>query len=66
MCEPDYDSLRKARKEGTISTNNVLGFCTECVRMRWLKRITRRDEKGNPYGVCTECDRKGRECSTPS
>lgn len=35
-----------------------LGFCTHCIRVRWLERIESHDSAGNPQGVCRSCARE--------
>lgn len=46
------DEERESRSAG----EDVLGFCTSCVRVRWLAEVLSED----PYvmGVCRTCDRE--------
>lgn len=32
-----------------------LGFCTVCIRVRYLAHVTGVDRLNNPSGVCSEC-----------
>lgn len=36
-------------------TEDVMGFCDMCIRMRWLRIVT--DEK-LPSGICRQCARE--------
>lgn len=36
---------------------DILGFCTECIRVRWLRIITE-NKNGNPKGLCRSCARE--------
>ena len=38
-------------------TEDVLGFCASCYRMRWLAWTTHMDDRGTPHGVCRTCAR---------
>lgn len=37
---------------------DVLGFCTKCIRVRWLRVITDESEKEMPNGICRQCVRE--------
>lgn len=37
------------------------GFCSNCIRVRWLETVDSRNEKGFPTGTCTQCAREARE-----
>ena len=38
-----------------------LGFCTVCIRVRWLDRVTGVDRLNNPSGICTQCARESQQ-----
>lgn len=44
--------------ESKNETKELLGFCTRCIRVRWLDRVNGYDSKGNPLGVCLSCARE--------
>ena len=35
-----------------------LGFCTVCIRVRWLERVTGVDRLLNKQGICSSCARE--------
>lgn len=47
--------------EGKLITEDLLGFCTECIRMRWLRVLDGHDDAGNPFGTCRTCAREAAE-----
>jgi hypothetical protein len=40
-------------------SEDLLGFCERCFRMRWLRWLTSYDKSGNPTGICRTCAREG-------
>ncbi len=49
-------------------TDDLLGFCTECIRVRWLRvldgtQVPDADTglDGMPYGTCRQCHREAEE-----
>lgn len=55
--------------EGTLVPLNedLLGFCTDCNRVRWLAVMDGRHEhpdpgtEGFPFGTCRQCAREAQE-----
>lgn len=39
-------------------SDEILGFCETCTRVRWLAWVDYEDSLGNPHGVCRSCARE--------
>lgn len=57
-------SYTRESMAGERTTEDVLGFCTACFRVRWLAVIESHDRRGNPQGTCRSCDREEQEAAT--
>lgn len=40
---------------------DVIGFCAECFRIRWLRVITDESESKMPKGICRQCVRESEQ-----
>ncbi len=52
-------------------TEDLLGFCTECIRVRWLRVLDGKsvDDGGEgmdgmPYGTCRQCAREAEDVAS--